>query len=81
MNVIIDTVGANAMPLLVGVTVSGVTKTFEVMRTVLVMCVDVMAGDLGEEAVGVSTWLEVIEDELVLSGSAEIKGDDDAGSI
>lgn len=81
MDVIIEVVGANAMPLLVGVTISGDTKTFEVMRTVLVMCVDVTAGDLGRDTVGVSTRLEVVADELVLPGSAEIEREDDAGSL
>lgn len=81
MDVIIDVLGANAMPLLVGVTISGDTKTFEVTRTVLVTCVDVTAGDLGKDTVGVSTWLEVVGDELVLAGSAEIEGEDVAGSL
>lgn len=82
VDVTMELVGASAIPLLVGVTISCDTKTTEVMRTRLEPSIDAVAtGGLGTNSVAASKGLLELMDEVVGFDSAKIGLMDDAASL
>lgn len=82
VDVTTELVGASAIPLLVGVTISWDTKTTEVMRTRLEPSVDaVVTGGLGTNSVAASKGLLELVDEVIGPEFARTGLVDDGASL